>query len=184
MKINRLEGLPDVVTVTPSVYTDERGRFFETYRINELFGADGDVQFVQGNSSWSSAWVLRGLHYQTRDPQGKFVRCLQGKVFDVAVDMREGSPTLGKWVGTILDDIDCVGIWVPPGFAHGFLSIDRPALVYYECSSYYVEEFARSVKYDDPDIGITWPTGIGRTPVLSGKDRAAQSFAQAEKVRL
>lgn len=184
MRIEYFPSMPDAFIIMPSIFADDRGRFIETYRISELFGAESDVRFVQGNVSTSLSWVLRGLHYQIKDPQGKLVRCIQGRIYDVAVDMREGSPTLGKWVGHMLDDIEGCAMWVPPGFAHGFLSLASPVIVQYECSSYYVDEFARSMKWDDPDLGITWPLGQGRNPLVSSKDRAAPGFAQAEKVRL
>lgn len=181
MKVERLS-LPEVVRYTPAIYADARGRFIELHRTKEIL--DADVNFVQANVSSSVPWTLRGLHYQTKDPQGKLVRCLMGRIYDVAVDMRQGSPTFGQWCGSMLDAEDCAGLWVPPGFAHGFLAQAMPVLVHYECSSYYVEEYNRCIRYDDPDIGIRWPIGLGRTPVLSGKDQAGGSFRDAETVVL
>lgn len=180
MKIDRLS-LPDVILFTPESYRDERGRFMELHRTSEVFG-DSDTNFVQSNMSNSLAWVLRGLHYQVKNPQGKLVRCLAGNIYDVAVDMRVGSPTVGQWCGAMLSSDNCAGLWVPPGFAHGFLTMGIPALVHYECSTYYVEEYNKCIKWDDPDIGIRWPTGSMRTPILSGKDRSGGTFRDAERV--
>jgi dTDP-4-dehydrorhamnose 3,5-epimerase len=174
--------IPDIVKFIPEIYRDERGYFFESHRTKEILG-DSDVNFVQGNVSSSLAFTLRGLHYQLRDPQGKFVRCISGAIYDVAVDVRVGSPTFGKWCGAILDDSEHAALWVPPGFAHGFLSLSRPVLVSYECTSYYVEEFARAIRWNDDTLGIPWPLQ-GRNPILSGKDRSAPSFFDAEKVIL
>jgi dTDP-4-dehydrorhamnose 3,5-epimerase len=175
--------LPDVILFTPTAYRDERGVFIELHRTSEIFG-DSDTNFVQSNMSTSIAWTLRGLHYQVKDPQGKLVRCLSGAIYDVAVDMRADSPTLGQWCGARLTSEECAGLWVPPGFAHGFLALAMPVLVHYECSSYYVESYNRTVRWDDPDLGIRWPLGADRTPVLSGKDRNALSFAEAERIIL
>lgn len=183
MRVERLR-LPEVIKFTPTIYSDDRGLFSEIYRTNEILGDGSGKNFVQGNISTSIPWVLRGLHYQTKDPQGKLVRCIQGSVYDVAVDLREGSPTLGQWCGTLLSHADFAALWVPPGFAHGFLAQAMPVVVLYDCSSYYVEQYNRCIRYDDPDIGITWPLAPGRTPILSGKDLRGGTFREAEKVVL
>lgn len=174
--------IPEIVLVTPKIFNDHRGRFLETHRLSDLEGIGIDRPFVQSNVSTSLPFTIRGMHYQTVDGQGKFVRCLRGEIYDVAIDMREGSRTLGKWVGIALDEHDLNALWVPPGFAHGFLAGSQGATVHYECTSYYVEEYNTAVRWDDPTLGITWPLA-GRNPVISSKDRSAPLFADAQKVR-
>ena len=175
--------LPEVLLIEPDIHRDHRGQFFEAHRKNVLrdVGIGGD--FVQSNASTSIAWTLRGMHYQVVDPQGKLVRCLRGAIYDVAVDMRKGSLTFGKWVGTRLDEFSLSALWVPPGFAHGFLAMGSGAIVHYECSSYYAAVHDRSLKWDDPEVGITWPT-MGNSVVISGKDRVAKSLHECEPVEL
>jgi dTDP-4-dehydrorhamnose 3,5-epimerase len=187
MHIKKL-AIEDVVLITPDVYRDNRGYFLETHRTSKLIECKGLDEFVQGNVSLSQRWVLRGLHYQIKNPQGKLVSCLRGSIFDVAVDLRQSSPTFGGYAGVYLDDITLKSLWVPPGFAHGFLSLTDDTLVSYQCSSYYTEENARSIRWDDPALGIRWP--IGKRPsasgsclmdvILSDRDRKAPFLRDAE----
>lgn len=182
MQIQRLR-IPDVFLLKPNLFNDHRGRFFESHRkafFKEECGLE--LNFVQGNVSFSGPNVLRGMHYQTVDGQGKLVRCLHGSLYDVAIDMREGSATFGRWVGHMLDAQDCMAIYVPPGFAHGFLAGSQGATAQYECTSYYVDGYNYCVKWNDPDANITWPL-MGRDPVLSTKDRAGLSLQVAPKVK-
>jgi dTDP-4-dehydrorhamnose 3,5-epimerase len=181
MNIRRLS-IPEVLLITPNVFSDHRGRFLEAHRSEDLAERAGIFgPFVQSNISTSTPWTIRGLHYQLVDPQGKLVRCIRGEIYDVAVDMREGSRTFGRWAGTSLNESDMAALWVPPGFAHGFLTLGQGASVHYECTSYYVEEYNRALKWNADDLGITWPTQ-GRDPVISNKDRAAPNFSAADKV--
>jgi dTDP-4-dehydrorhamnose 3,5-epimerase len=169
---------PDVMVLQPQVHGDHRGFFLETFRSN-VFAASGlpDV-FVQDNHSKSGAGILRGLHYQVRQPQGKLVRCISGEVFDVAVDIRKSSPHFGQWVGVHLSADNKLALWVPPGFAHGFLVLSASAEITYKCTTYYAPEHDRSLRWNDPDLNIAWP----RTSelVLSDKDRLAPSLQLAE----
>jgi dTDP-4-dehydrorhamnose 3,5-epimerase len=147
----------------------------------EKFAEGGiDAQFVQDNNSRSSQGILRGLHYQIEQPQGKLVRVLSGEVFDVAVDLRRDSPTFGKWFGMILNDIDKKMLWVSPGFAHGFYVISEQADFFYKCTELYAPEHERAIRWDDPDLAIDWPIASGQEPVLAPKDAAAKSFKDAE----
>jgi dTDP-4-dehydrorhamnose 3,5-epimerase len=170
--------LPGVVIIEPKVFGDARGFFVETFRETWL-GKDGlDTAFVQDNHSRSARGVLRGLHYQTVNPQGKLVRVVYGSVFDVAVDVRRDSPNFGQWVGAVLDDIDHRQLWIPPGFAHGFCVLSEHADFAYKCTSYYDPASDTGIRWDDPSIGIEWPApepGAGRT--LSEKDRALPALA-------
>lgn len=173
--------IPDVVVLEPKVFSDDRGFFFESYNervFNELIGRS--VRFVQDNHSHSRKGVLRGLHYQVEEPQGKLVRVLAGHVFDVAVDMRKESQTFGKWVGVELSAENRRQIWIPEGFAHGFFVMSDFAELAYKTTSFYAPKLERTVRWDDPEIGITWPSGE-RKPQLSNKDECAQSFVDAEK---
>ena len=173
-------GLPGVLLLYPVVHGDARGYFIETYSA-EHFAAHTGVEalFVQDNQSRSVRGVLRGLHYQVAPhAQGKLVRVVSGRVFDVAVDLRRSSPTFGRWIGCHLDAYTQRQIWIPPGFAHGFLVLSDVADVVYKTTAHYAPHAERTVRYDDPDIGIQWPAGV--VPVLSGKDAAAGSLAGAE----
>lgn len=185
MEIVRSQDIPDVLILKPSIFTDERGRFLEVHRIKDVIEEHGSkIQFVQSNLSFSGPNVLRGIHFQTRDPQGKLMRCVHGTIQHIGVDLREGSLTYGKHVSTILDDIHCHAVWLPPGFGAGFLVIGSGgATVYYECSSYYVEEFNGAVNWQDPDIGIRWATR-GRNPILSNKDRKAMLLKDTKPIRI
>lgn len=183
MKIEELK-IPGVLLLTPKVFRDERGYFLETHRtglIGDYLSKETNtpINFVQGNVSSSIPNTLRGLHYQLSKPQGKLVRCLKGRILDVAVDIRKGSPTFGKHVIAHLDEQNAHAIYVPPGFAHGFLAGPQGALVHYECTTEYVDAWNRAIRWNDQDINIPWGLGQGRVPVLSQKDRGAASLADA-----
>ena len=173
MKVTPL-AVPDVLLIEPKVLGDARGFFFESFNqraFNEVTGLD--VQFVQDNHSRSVRHVLRGLHYQLPPyAQGKLVRAVVGEVFDVAVDLRPDSPTLGRWAGAVLSAENKRQMWVPPGFAHGFLVLSEAAEFLYKTTDYYAPEYERSIRWDDPDLGIDWPLD-GAIPQLSGKDAQA-----------
>lgn len=178
MKATRLE-IPDVVLIEPKIFGDERGFFFESYNhkvFEELIGKR--VQFVQDNHSRSSKGVLRGLHYQIHQPQGKLVRVVHGEVFDVAVDIRKSSPTFGRWVGQHLSAENKQQMWVPEGFAHAFLVLSESAEFLYKTTDYYAPQHERSIAWDDAHIGIDWP--INGIPVLSEKDRKGVFLKSAE----
>jgi len=178
MKVTPLE-IPDVLLIEPKVFGDERGFFLESYsrqRFNETL--DKDITFVQDNHSLSSKGVLRGLHYQIQNAQGKLIRVVSGEIFDVAVDIRSGSPTFGKWVGEVLSGANKRQMWVPAGFAHGFVTLSDTAEVLYKASDYYAPEHERSIKWNDPEINIAWP--IDYQPSLSAKDAQAVLLREAE----
>ncbi|MBE0564724.1 MAG: dTDP-4-dehydrorhamnose 3,5-epimerase [Krumholzibacteria bacterium] len=173
-------GIPEVLVVEPRVLGDERGYFMEIWR-DDLFRTAGiDAVFVQDNQSSSGRGVLRGLHYQIVRPQGKLVRVIAGRVFDVAVDLRRSSPTCGRWTGVELSDSNRRQLWVPPGFGHGFYVLSGSAEFVYKCSDSYAPEHERVIRWDDPDLGIAWPLVPGVETVLSDKDRAGVPFAAAE----
>ena len=165
--------IPEVIIVKPKVFGDERGFFMETYKRSDFESTGIDIDFVQDNHSKSIKGVLRGLHFQTEPKaQGKLVRCIRGKIFDVAVDIRKGSPTFGKWVGVELSEENKLMLWIPKGFAHGFLTLSEEAEIIYKVSgSEYSPEHDRSIRWNDPDIGINWP--LEGEPILSEKDRIA-----------
>jgi len=162
----------------PVVHGDHRGFFLETFRREVFLAAGIEDEFVQDNHSKSAHGVLRGLHYQVRQPQGKLVRVVQGEVFDVAVDLRRSSPTFGQWVGELLSADNKRALWVPPGFAHGFLVTSESAEVTYKCTTYYAPEHERSLLWNDPALAISWPAV--REVLLSDKDRKAAVLATAE----
>jgi dTDP-4-dehydrorhamnose 3,5-epimerase len=171
--------IPEVLLLEPRVFGDERGFFFESFNqrgFEKIVGRP--VTFVQDNHSLSAKNVLRGLHYQIKQPQGKLVRIIAGKVFDVAVDIRKSSPTFGKWVGEILSAENKRQIWIPEGFAHGFVVLSDSAEVLYKTTDYWAAEFERCIAWDTPDIAIPWP--IEEEPVLSGKDKLGLSLAKAD----
>ena len=172
--------LTDVLVVEPRVHGDARGYFMETWRADLFADAGVPGVFVQDNQSSSGRGVLRGLHYQIRQPQGKLVRVIAGRVFDVAVDLRRSSPTCGRWAGVELSADDPRMLWVPPGFAHGFYVLSDRAEFVYKCTDYYAPEHERVVLWDDPDLGIAWPLAADAGPVLSDKDRGGVPFAAAE----
>lgn len=178
--------IPDVKLVTPKVFGDARGFFVETFQADRYREAGipgaGDGAFVQDNVSRSSRGILRGLHLQHPHAQGKLVRVSEGEVFDVAVDVRRGSPTFGMWCGAHLDAVRHQQLYVPPGFAHGFVVLSEHALFAYKCTDVYHPETELSVLWSDPDLGIEWP--IEGEPTLSDKDRAAPRLAEIEGSRL
>jgi dTDP-4-dehydrorhamnose 3,5-epimerase len=171
--------IPNVVLITPKVFGDERGFFFETFRQSEFEQHCGPWQFVQDNHSLSAQGILRGLHYQLQKPQGKLVRVTRGEVFDVAVDMRRSSLTFGKWVGATLSAANKQMLWVPPGFAHGFYVTSDEAEFQYKCTDYYNPGDEYSIRWDDPSLAIQWPLAHGSKPRLSEKDPSGRLFAAA-----
>jgi dTDP-4-dehydrorhamnose 3,5-epimerase len=171
--------LPEVLILEPKVFGDDRGFFFESFNQRDFRQATGlDVNFVQDNHSKSSQWVLRGLHYQIQHPQGKLVRVTQGAVLDVAVDLRRSSPNFGKWVGVELSAANRRQLWVPPGFAHGFVVTSGSAEFLYKTTDYWYPEYERSLLWCDPTVGIQWP--LKGVPTLAAKDSAGKSFADAD----
>lgn len=172
--------LPEVLLIEPKVFGDARGFFFESFNQKAFDEALGrHVDFVQDNHSRSAKGVLRGLHYQIEQAQGKLVRCVRGEVFDVAVDIRRSSPNFGKWVGLVLSEENQRMLWVPPGFAHGFVVISESADFLYKTTDYYAPQFERAIRWDDEVIGVEWPD-FGGAPSLSAKDAAAVSLAEAQ----
>jgi dTDP-4-dehydrorhamnose 3,5-epimerase len=173
--------IPDVVVLEPRVFGDERGFFFESFNQQVFVEAIGySVHFVQDNHSKSQQGVLRGLHYQLPPKaQGKLVRVIQGEVFDLAVDIRKNSPTFGQWVAEILSAENKKQLWIPPGFAHGFLTLSETAEFLYKTTDYYAPEFERSIKWDDPTLAIDWPLN-GLVPTVAAKDKAGQAFVKVE----
>jgi dTDP-4-dehydrorhamnose 3,5-epimerase len=171
--------IPDVLIIEPKVYGDDRGFFFESYNNKQFETAVcRKVSFVQDNHSKSSKNVLRGLHYQIQNPQGKLVRVTNGEVFDVAVDIRKSSPTFGQWVGVILSAKNKKQFWVPEGFAHGFLTLSESAEFLYKTTEYYSPKHERTILWNDDHINIAWP--FEGAPCLSAKDQQARSLADAE----
>jgi dTDP-4-dehydrorhamnose 3,5-epimerase len=175
----RPTAIPDVLVVEPKVFGDARGFFFESFNQRQFEAALGrSVQFVQDNHSLSAKGVLRGLHYQLPKPQAKLVRVTRGEVFDVVVDLRRGSPTFGRWVGETLSAENKRQLWVPEGFAHGFLVLSAEAEFLYKTTDYWHPEHERCIRWNDPDLAIAWPAA-GLPPVVSGKDAAGSSFRDA-----
>ena len=172
--------IADVILIEPDVFGDSRGFFMEAWHAGKFAGGGITAEFVQDNHSRSGQGILRGLHYQVTKPQGKLVRVLSGEVFDVAVDLRKKSATFGQWVGMNLSSENKKMLWIPPGFAHGFYVISPQADFFYKCTEFYAPEYERSIRWDDPDLGIDWPLIRGNTPVLAPKDAAAVSFKDAE----
>lgn len=171
---------PDVVIIQPDVYSDDRGFFMETYQ-KERFAALGiDHEFVQDNLSSSKKLTLRGLHYQITHIQGKLVRAVVGEIFDVGVDLRQDSPHFGEWAGAILSEDNKQALWIPPGFAHGFLALSKRADVLYKTTDYYDPDGERCIRWDDLTLAIDWPIPAGETPIVSEKDQSAHSFIDAE----
>lgn len=171
--------LPEVLILEPKVFGDERGFFFESFNARDFAQATGlERNFVQDNHSKSAKGVLRGLHYQLQQPQGKLVRVAQGEVFDVAVDIRKSSPNFGKWVGINLSAANARQLWVPEGFAHGFLVLSETAEFLYKTTDYYAPPHEGCIVWNDPKLAINWP--IDQAPSLSSKDKVGQSFENAE----
>lgn len=170
--------IPDVLILEPAVFGDDRGFFLESFNERAMQSVGIDAHFVQDNHSRSSRNVLRGLHYQIGQPQGKLVRVVNGRVFDVAVDLRRNSPTFGKWEGIVLTAENKRLFWIPPGFGHGFVVLSDTADFLYKATDYYAPKLERSILWNDPDLGIAWPH-LGE-PILSAKDAAGTPFHQAE----
>lgn len=178
--------IPDVFLIEPQVFHDHRGFFMETWREDE-FNLKvtrktnvADYTFVQDNHSKSSRGILRGLHYQIKNPQGKLVRVTSGKIFDVVVDLRKDSPTFCKWIGIDLSLDNKKMLWIPPGFAHGFYVLSDATEFIYKCTDYYAPEFERCIKWDDSTIDVDWPISPDEAPILSEKDKLGLDFADAE----
>ena len=170
--------ITDVILIEPKVFGDDRGFFFESFnakRFNQVIGKE--VCFVQDNHSRSRRGVLRGMHYQIQQPQGKLVRVVSGEVFDVAVDIRNSSPSFGQWVGAVLSADNKHQLWIPPGFAHGFVTLSDTAEFLYKTTDFYAPEFERCIAWDDPSIGIDWP--LDAAPQLSVKDQQGLALHQA-----
>jgi dTDP-4-dehydrorhamnose 3,5-epimerase len=172
--------LPEVVLIKPRVFGDARGFFFESWQEQKFVAAGIAMPFVQDNHSHSARYTLRGLHFQIQQPQGKLVRVSRGEVFDVAVDIRRSSPRFGHWVGVLLSDTNHHMLWVPPGFAHGYLALSEEIEFLYKCTEYYAPQHERAVRWDDPQLGVQWPLPAGVAPILSGRDAVAPLFRQAE----
>ena len=171
--------IPSVLIIEPKVFGDTRGFFFESFNQRAFNQATGlDVNFVQDNHSRSSKGVLRGLHYQIQQPQGKLVRVVRGSVFDVTVDLRKSSPTFRQWVGVELTEDNHCQLWIPPGFAHGFYVLSDSADFLYKTTDYYAPEFECSLIWNDPTIGIEWP--LNTHPIISAKDAQGKKLADAE----
>ena len=178
MKVARTD-IPDVVVLEPRLFTDPRGHFLESYNRRTFREATGvDAEFVQDNQSFSVRNVLRGLHYQIRQPQGKLVQALLGDIYDVVVDLRRRSPTFGRWVGVNLSAAAHRMLWVPAGFAHGFLVCSEHAIVQYKVTDFYAPEHERTICWNDNDLGIQWP--IQSDPLLNDKDARGTDFRSAE----
>ncbi|MDH1008772.1 dTDP-4-dehydrorhamnose 3,5-epimerase [Pseudomonas nicosulfuronedens] len=178
MKVTPL-AIPDVLVLEPQVFGDSRGFFFESFNQQKFERAlDRRVEFVQDNHSRSARHVLRGLHYQIRQAQGKLVRVVHGEVFDVAVDLRRSSPTFGRWVGQVLSAENKLQMWIPEGFAHGFVVTSESAEFLYKTTDFWAPEHERCIAWDDPELAIEWP--IESAPELSGKDRLGVSLLEAE----
>lgn len=178
MKILSTE-VAEVLTIEPQVFADERGFFYESYNQKEFTEKTGLlVDFVQDNHSCSSQNVLRGLHYQIQQPQGKLVRVVAGAIFDVAVDIRRSAPTFGQWISCLLSAENKRQLWIPPGFAHGFLVLSETTEVLYKTTDYYARQHERCILWNDPDLAIAWP--LTAPPILSAKDQAGQPLNTAE----
>ena len=172
--------IPDVKIISPNVFSDKRGFFFETYKDDWFKSMVDNLSFVQDNHSESSLGTLRGLHYQIKQPQGKLVRVIKGIVYDVAVDLRQSSPFFGKYVGEYLSEDNKRQLWVPPGFAHGFYVLTDKAEFVYKCTDYYAPEFERCLIWNDATIGIDWPLLSSKPPIISSKDALGDRFKDLE----
>ena len=171
---------PDVVLIQPNVFNDDRGFFMETYQKAKFADLGIDHNFVQDNLSSSKQWTLRGLHYQVIHMQGKLVRAVRGEVFDVAVDLRQNSPHFGEWIGATLSEHNKQALWIPPGFAHGFLALSERADVLYKTTDFFDKNGERCIRWDDPTLGINWPIPEGESPIISEKDQSGYAFIDAE----
>lgn len=179
MSLFSITAIPDVILVEPKIFSDERGFFLESYQKQNFAEAGISFEFVQDNHSKSYHGILRGLHYQIQQPQGKLIRVIAGEIFDVAVDIRRHSPTFGKWVGDYLSADNKKMLWIPPGFAHGFYVTSPHAEVLYKATSYYAPEWERTIMWDDPALNIRWPIQ-NEQPILSPKDKAGKLLSDAE----
>lgn len=172
---------PEIFLFEPTVFSDERGFFYESFNSKKFTDLTGlDVRFVQDNHSKSTKGVLRGMHYQVQQTQGKLVRVISGEVFDVAVDLRKNSPHFGKWTGQILSSTNHLQHWIPAGFAHGFLTLSDFAECLYKTTDFWAPEHERCLRWDDPKIGIQWPLLDQNAPQLSGKDQLGKNLADAD----
>jgi len=173
--------IPEVLIIEPRIFGDNRGFFYESYNERAFTEKAGvTVNFVQDNHSRSSQNVLRGLHYQIQQAQGKLVRVISGAVFDVAVDLRKSSPTFGQWVGYLISAENKRQIWIPPGFAHGFVVVSEVAEFLYKTTDYYAPQYERTLLWNDPDLAIDWHLHLTGEPILSAKDQAGQPLKTAE----
>ena len=172
--------IPEVVLIRPRIFGDARGFFLESWEEQKFATAGIAAKFVQDNHSRSACHILRGLHYQIQNTQGKLVRVVNGEVFDVAVDIRRSSPTFGRWVGRALSAENHHMLWVPPGFAHGFLVLSESADFLYRCTDFYSPAHERSIAWNDPELNIAWPLPRDVAPILSSKDAVAVQFREAE----
>jgi dTDP-4-dehydrorhamnose 3,5-epimerase len=173
--------ISEVLVIEPKIFGDSRGFFFESFNHKNFNQATGlDVKFVQDNHSRSVKDVLRGLHYQIRQPQGKLVRVVRGQVFDVAVDIRQSSPSFGQWVGVELTEDNYRQLWVPPGFAHGFYVLSDTADFLYKTTDYYLPDLERSLLWNDPTVAVSWPIQADVSPIVSAKDKIAPKLTDAE----
>jgi dTDP-4-dehydrorhamnose 3,5-epimerase len=172
--------IPDVIIVEPDVHGDDRGFFMETWHERAFSDAGIEARFVQDNYTKSSSGVLRGMHYQVRQPQGKLIRVVVGEAFDVAVDLRKTSPTFGQWVGATLSAKNRHSIWIPPGFAHGFFVTGESAEIVYRCTDYYALRHERTLLWNDPDVAVEWPAFGPDQPALSTKDAAGDRLMDAD----
>ncbi len=172
--------IPELILIEPRLFGDERGFFKETYRADLYEAAGIHAHFVQDNHSGSRRGTLRGLHYQIRQPQGKLLRVVAGEIFDVAVDIRRGSPTFGRWEGVVLSAQNHLQLWVPPGFAHGFYVVSEWAELVYKASDYYAPQWERTLLWNDPRVGVRWPLLDGQPPVISPKDAQGLPLDQIE----
>jgi dTDP-4-dehydrorhamnose 3,5-epimerase len=172
--------IPEVIKIRPKVFSDSRGFFMETFRLDVLSESGICHEFVQDNHSSSIQWTLRGLHYQMKHTQGKLVRVVIGEIFDVAVDLRKSSAHFGKWVGVYLSAENKEQLWIPPGFAHGFLVLTERADVVYKATDYYHPESDRTILWNDSSLSINWPIPEGVQPIISNKDAAGQHLREAE----
>ena len=171
--------ISDILLIQPQVFEDERGFFLESYQKNRFAEAGINAVFVQDNHSKSYHGILRGLHYQIKQPQGKLLRVIAGEIYDVAVDIRKSSPTFGKWFGTYLSSENKQILWVPAGFAHGFYVTSPEAELLYKSTDYYLPAWERTIAWNDPTFNISWPL-LGEQPILSAKDKEGKFFVEAE----
>lgn len=172
--------IPDVVLIRPKVFGDNRGYFLETWQEKKFVAAGIQAHFAQDNHSHSSRHTLRGMHFQIQQPQGKLVRVTRGAAFDVAIDVRRSSPYFGEWVGVELNDNNHHMLWVPPGFAHGFLALSDSVDFLYKCTDFYAPQFERTLRWDDPAVGIEWPLPVGTKPLIAARDAEAPGLKDLE----